>query len=361
MKKKALFFSPYADVFGGGEFYFYSLAEVLINNGFSVTIAWPDNLSQKIFSFFNLDLKKAEYSKEAYEICLGVEIFKRRKYMKDFDYCFWVSDGSIPFLFAKKNWLHYQVPFQVKAKGFKNRLKKTFIDKVICNSQFTKSYIDKSTVFNNKTIVVYPYIDSAFFELSLEEKKNVIISVGRFDESLNVKRQDILLSTFKKMVDAGLKDWQLALIGGADSQSKKVEELRKAAAGYPVKIKINISFDQLLSYMQSSKIFWHAAGYGFNKVLQPQHMEHFGIAIVQAMAAGCLPLVFSGGGPKEYLESRYLWKTEGEIINKTREKINNYSLKEALKIRSQVKRFSRQEFETAVRRLLTASLMESSS
>ena len=49
-------------------------------------------------------------------------------------------------------------------------------------------------------------------------------------------------------------------------------------------------------------------------------MEHFGITTVEAMASGCVPLVYEGGGQREIIEqgkSGFLWKTDDELIQQT--------------------------------------------
>jgi glycosyltransferase involved in cell wall biosynthesis len=43
--------------------------------------------------------------------------------------------------------------------------------------------------------------------------------------------------------------------------------------------------------------------------------EHFGITIVEAMSAGCVPIVHDSGGPREIVDDRtgFRWQTEEEI------------------------------------------------
>ena len=53
-------------------------------------------------------------------------------------------------------------------------------------------------------------------------KKNIILNVARFfaDPTAHQKRQDILLETFKRLVDDGLCDWELHLVGNAGPANK---------------------------------------------------------------------------------------------------------------------------------------------
>jgi glycosyltransferase involved in cell wall biosynthesis len=69
----------------------------------------------------------------------------------------------------------------------------------------------------------------------------------------------------------------------------------------------------------TSAIYWHAAGYGET---DPKNMEHFGISTVEAMSAGCLPIVYGGGGLKEIVRTKkegYTWNTHEELIAYTKE------------------------------------------
>ena len=49
-------------------------------------------------------------------------------------------------------------------------------------------------------------------------------------------------------------------------------------------------------------------------------MEHFGITTVEAMAAGCVPVVINKAGQREIVEdgvSGFLWNTWGELKDRT--------------------------------------------
>jgi glycosyltransferase involved in cell wall biosynthesis len=67
-------------------------------------------------------------------------------------------------------------------------------------------------------------------------------------------------------------------------------------------------------------MFWHAAGHGVDAERTPERLEHFGIATVEAMNSGAVPLVFGRGGPTEVVthgRDGFLWHTPAELAEHT--------------------------------------------
>ena len=67
-------------------------------------------------------------------------------------------------------------------------------------------------------------------------------------------------------------------------------------------------------------MLWHAAGFGEDPSSHPDRFEHFGIAVVEAMAAGIVPIVFGAAGPAEIVRhgvDGYHWNTVDELIEVT--------------------------------------------
>ena len=125
--------------------------------------------------------------------------------------------------------------------------------------------------------------------------------------------------------------------------------MRQAAAGHNAEFKPNLTRQQLKQTFETAGIFWHAAGYGEDEDLHPELTEHFGIVTVEAMAAGCVPVVIRKGGQSEIVQhgiSGYLWDTVDELIEYTDRLIKDAALRErmsnAARLRAQC--FSRDVF-----------------
>ena len=127
---------------------------------------------------------------------------------------------------------------------------------------------------------------------------------------------------FRDLVASGRADgWELHLIGGCDSANREYfNAVRKAALGLPVHLHLNASGAALEDLVSSASIYWHAGGYGEDPEAHPDRFEHFGIAVVEAMSAGAVPVVFAAAGPAEIVRDGLdgiHWRSTGEFQDAT--------------------------------------------
>lgn len=335
--KKILIHSPYWHIGGGGERYALTVAECL-QNQFQVYLTIKSEEMLKNLAL-NLGLNLDQ-----------VFLYKKSLLMKDlinFNGVFWVSNGSIPFLPIWNRMIHFQAPFKnVAGSSWKNKLKLLGI-KVVCNSYFTKNFIDKEYKVNSR--VIYPPIETEKIQPLI--KQNLILTVGRFSITSQNKRPDILIKTFKKMIDDGLKGWRLLVIGIMENEESRtmVTALRTLSRGYPIAIKTDLAHEKIVELYGRASIYWHAAGFGADLGKHPEKAEHFGISTVEAMAAGAVPCSFAAGGQLEIIQngrSGLLWKTPTELAQRTQELINNNQFRKilALKAIERAKDFRKERF-----------------
>lgn len=310
---KALVYSPYWKTLGGGEYYAASVARLLSDEGYAVDIASedPDTL-KNLEERFNLTFENVRVSTNAYTK-LTTSLLSKWQLTKKYDCTFFVSDGSVPWLFSKKNILHFQVPFKnVGGSSMLTRLKTSRMSAIICNSYFTKSIID--TEFRCNSSVVYPAVSAIS---NTTKKQKIILSVGRFDGNPKGKRQDVLIDAFIK---AHLPGWQLVLIGGVvDAECSYLARLKKQAEGHAIEIIENANREIIQAMYQKASLYWHAHGFGTDIEKDPWDSEHFGIAIVEALSAGTIPLAFNAGGVAEIIDEScgYLFESIDELLLKT--------------------------------------------
>jgi len=329
-----------------------TFAEYCLQREFSVDLWWDRKETLDLaIQRLHLNLDGINLKPDIYALYKAdasyLNKFKRYFSQLKYDLIFWLSDGSLPLLYGKQNWLHFQVPFQLDGKGFVSQYKLSKIQHVLCNSQFTKSFIDKS--FNIDSAVLYPPVDIHQFMTAPKEKEHIILSVGRFDQIMNAKRQDILIEVFKKMCDDGLQTWKLVLAGGLQHNQEQLLELEQMALGYPIELKPNINWEELVDLYKRATIYWHGAGYEIDDTKEPEKVEHFGMSIVEAMAAGCIPIVCEAGGVKEIItnkENGYLWSSKEQLAKMTENMINTLAKEDEIVVKAQKRAldFSKEKF-----------------
>ena len=325
------FYSPYLDSFGGGERYILTLAS-----------HWSETHSVEVFWDNPAILTQAQHRLGIHLERVGVvnnvfatnNVIRKILTSRQYDVLFFLSDGSIPTSFAKYNLLHFQVPFaHVSVSGWK--LKR--FQRVICNSEFTKNNLDPNLTVERS--VIYPPVDVR--SISEAKKTKTILSVGRFSKAYNAKKFDVLIDAFRQAHQHyQFPGWRLILARAVlPGDRLYIQKLKFLAKGLPVEFYPNCPFEKLVTLYSSASIYWHAAGFG---EIQPEHMEHFGISTVESMAAGCIPVVFAGGGQTDIVhdgKNGFLWKTVPELLEKSaqliRKKDSLSSLRFEAKKRSQ--------------------------
>nr|AIT18233.1 TerpI [Mucor circinelloides] len=187
----------------------------------------------------------------------------------------------------------------------------SFANIVMVNSTWTKGHIDQ--LWRTKSEIVYPPCDTERLNaLPLKGRKSMIISVAQFrpekDHSLQLKA---LATLFKKY-----PQWktthpvELVLMGSSrnEGDAKRIDGLRKEAVDLGihdyVRFEINASYDLLVSSLGMSKIGLHT-----------MWNEHFGIGVVEYMAAGLIPVAHKSGGPKLDIVVEYDGKQTGFLAD----------------------------------------------
>jgi glycosyltransferase involved in cell wall biosynthesis len=152
--------------------------------------------------------------------------------------------------------------------------------------------------------------------------------VGRFVNNQRSKRQDILIDAFKILIDNGSNS-TLKLVGFVQD-AEYLAQLKIKAGEYPIEFISDASEEDLNELYQSAVFYWHACGFGVDASSNPGRVEHFGIAVADALTFGCIPFVYGNGGPSEIVDGGkygFVWETPHELANKTIACINSPELK----------------------------------
>ena len=357
--KKVALYNPYLDVLGGGEKHILSIIKVFEDLGFYSYVFWDKNLIRDIKDRLGLNFKNLIFLSNIFKKRSKLSFFKNLLILRKFDYFFYVPDGSYFFSLAKKNFVFSMVPDKnLYRLNLINRLK-LLNWQFISNSFFTHQWLKKWGI---NSYVISPYIDESVFKLKSQKKEKIILSVGRFFSHLHSKKQDIIIKTFKKIKQKNyfFKNFKLILVGGLKEEDKHYfNYLKKIACNdQSIILKPNVSKRELYSLYQKATFFWHFSGYEIDENQYPQKVEHFGITLLEAMAAGCLTFCYNAGGPKILINNRktgFLFNDIKELIKEMNDIVADIKTQKTIKKNARdfvLKNFSYQVFKKRVRKII---------
>jgi glycosyltransferase involved in cell wall biosynthesis len=215
------------------------------------------------------------------------------------------------------------------------------------NSDFTAHWTRRRWGVRCQTVYAPADIDFA-----PGSKVNRILSVGRFATLGTCKNQRELMQSFRELSEEVLRGWSFVAVGPvgrADADTRYFQDVNRIGAGHGGEARADVDHDELKALYETSKIFWHAAGFGVDAQKFPDNLEHFGIVTVEAMAAGCVPIVIDRGGQSEIVQhgqNGFVWRTLDELKECTRQVVEDEELRTRLSAaaRKRAQRFGKQAF-----------------
>ncbi len=349
---RALLYSPFYHVLGGGERVFVAMVGALrpIVDQIDVIVDnLPDPVRRNRLGFPDIDLIQATPAAVTAATA-------------DADLFVTVANGFPVRSCAQHNLAYVQFPFETfdVRPAIRRVQQQRFEDfELLCNSEFTKLWIKER--WQRDATVVYPPADAG--SSAVRERTNSIVAVGRFFQSEHAKRQDVLIDAFRRL-NAVEPGWRLVILGGVfdEDGARYVAALRQMADGLSVEIVVDATPESIERALSDATFFWHATGFGRSEA-SPEQAEHFGIATVEAMGRGAVPLVFDDGGQVEIVTADvgHRWTTVDDLVRATRSMINDPVRTRQLSANARIAaaRFAPSAFTTSFPRT-AAQLMERS-
>jgi glycosyltransferase involved in cell wall biosynthesis len=178
--------------------------------------------------------------------------------------------------------------------------------------------------------VLYP--PSARVEPSAE-RDLVVVSIGRFATEGVSKHQLELARMFRDDVAPHAPGWRYACMGTLDPRpegQRYWRDVLSVAKEAPIDVLDNLPRPRLSERVGRARVFWHAAGLTVDEARQPQLCEHFGHVTVEAMSAGCVPVIIGKGGQKEIVRhgvDGFVCRSLEEMADHTRRLIDDEPLR----------------------------------
>ncbi len=227
---------------------------------------------------------------------------------------------------GQRNWYICQFPFPMDAATeAAERRNLGGYDLVLTYSEYARAHVRAAmraaVAADLPTEVLYPPVMLPAGDAAV--KRPAILSVGRFIAGGHTKRHDALIDAFRMLHHRRGGGVEYHIVGSsfpAPQDMAYLAALRDAASDLPVTFHVNAQKHTLGALFRDAAVYWHATGYGSDAAAAPERAEHFGISIVEAMAAGGVPLAFAAGGPCEIIrdgETGFLFRTLDELVDRT--------------------------------------------
>lgn len=234
-------------------------------------------------------------------------------------------------------WKVYFKPYQYLSSRIINyTLSKSNI--CIANSEFTRKAI-KEVYPQIDPIVIYPPVDIDKFKYSFQNntRKNQVVVISRFSPEKQIEKA---IRVAKKLESQGFK---FKIMGSLlPSNVLYFNKLQKMVSSYHLEDKVllrpNVPFEEIIRSMSESKVYLHT-----------MTGDHFGIAIVESMAAGLVPIIPAHGGCSEIMGTEYQYDSLGEAATKIVKQSENYGPFTKEKMYERSKAFSSDEFRKKIK------------
>lgn len=307
---------------GGGETNVLTLTEGLNNNGIIPHIFSENNLTKKelvdfygkevLYSYKSFPRPKTNFGRFAAELLLSHPLKKElESYQTIYDFT-----NKPPALQNHPNYIKYLYIYKDNRALSKSKLRNfqfnlyEFLSKIgikkfnripdgittVTQSKFAQNEILKNT--GKKLSIIYPPVNQRKFKPHKKRKKHVI-TLGRCSEE---KNQQLILEIAPHFPNIDF------IIVGKNcrkiNQTKKIKNIKTLNA---------LSSKKVISLLETALVYF-----------APTIDEHFGISVVEAIAAGCIPLTHDSGGHTETVPEKSLrFKTKNEAIKKLKKILEN--------------------------------------
>jgi glycosyltransferase involved in cell wall biosynthesis len=192
--------------------------------------------------------------------------------------------------------------FEILKYGYWNLMRNSV---VITNSEFSRRAIINAFGLEDIRILSPPIDIETFRNIALttdggsHERKDIILVISRIAPHKKIENAIKLAKILKdNNIGRGMKIVGNLYYYFLDYYSKLKQMVIDLGLTDYITFEINASLDKLLSIIQESRIYFH-----------PMVGEHFGMSVIEAIAAGLIAVVPNEGGVTEFVPQEYQYNT----------------------------------------------------
>jgi glycosyltransferase involved in cell wall biosynthesis len=236
--------------------------------------------------------------------------------------------------------------FEILKYGYCNLMKNSI---VITNSEFSRRAIVNAFGLEDIRILSPPIDIETFRNSALiindgddSERRDIILVISRIAPH---KKIENAIKLAKILKDNGIGS-EMKIVGNlysyfSDYYSGLKQMIKELGLADYVTFEINASLDQLLSIIQESRVYFH-----------PMVGEHFGMSVIEAIAAGLIAVVPGEGGVTEFVSQEYQYNTLQHAAEIIMDVLNNVHKTEQIKIGKDIDKFSNSHYIAGFRTIL---------
>ena len=231
----------------------------------------------------------------------------------------------------------YMKPWQFISNNLDISYKLDYIKKatIITNSNYTKNVI--KTAWGIDAKVIYPPCPQYSFPLGIQEERcNVVCSMGRFTPE---KNYEMII----KLAQC-LPNVRFELMGSvANNDIHYLEKLTNAAPENTT-FHVNATIQEKMNVLKQSKVLVHSF-----------IDEPFGIALIEAMSAGVIPVTHNSGAAKVdgIVPEKFRYRDLDSAIAAITNALSSWNPQEALSLREFAKGFSPDSFRENLKNFIS--------
>jgi glycosyltransferase involved in cell wall biosynthesis len=210
---------------------------------------------------------------------------------------------------------------------------------VITNSEFSRRAIVNALGLDNIYVLSPPIDIETFHNAALmanvdNETDDIILVISRIAPHKKIENAIRLAKILKdNNIGKGMK-----IVGNLyyyffDYYSELKQMVQDLGLTDYITFEINASLDKLLSIIRESRVYFH-----------PMTGEHFGMAVLEAMAAGLIPVVPNEGGVIEFVPQKYQFNTIEQAAEIIIYVFNHLPKTERIKISNEINKFSNSHY-----------------